>query len=159
MQAKCQVRSLSDDHLLLRQLLADGVTDDDQAGRYPNPHLQQVPGREQELTDLRHEVKPGSHRAFSIVLVRLGVTEIGEESVAHESGDVPAHLSDRRGAGTLESAGHVAQVLGIELDRQSRRADEIAKKDGHLPSLGLGLRQGARWQLGLGSRLRGQRSL
>ena len=57
------------------------------------------------------------------------------------SGDVPAHLSDHRGARTLESTDHVAQVLGIELDRQSRRADEIAKKDGQLPSLGLGLRQ------------------
>ena len=148
LQASGQVRSLSDDHLLLRQLLADGVTDDDHAGCNSNPHLQRLPGREQELTDLRHEIKPSPHGAFSIVLVRLGVAEIDKESVAHESGDIPAHLSDHRGARTLESADHVAQVLGIELDRQSRRADEIAKKDGQLSSLGLGLRQRARLAAG-----------
>jgi len=142
LQASSQVRSLSDDHLLLRRLLADGVTDDDHAGCNSNPHLQRLPGRKQELADLRHEIEPSPHGAFSIVLVRLGVAEIDEESVAHVSGDIPAHPSHHRGATNLESADHVAQVLGIELARQSRRADEIAKKDGQLTPLGLGLRQG-----------------
>ena len=79
LQASGEVRSLSDDHLLLRQLLADGVTNDDQARCDSNPHLQQIPGREQKLTDLRHEIQPSPHSAFGIVLVRLGVTEIDEE--------------------------------------------------------------------------------
>src|SRR5262249_37735663 len=92
----------------------------------------------QELTDLRHEIEPNPHGAFGIVLMRLGVAEIDEESVAHVSGDIPAHPSDHRGATNLESADHVAQVLEIELDGQSRRADEIAKKDGQLESLGVG---------------------
>src|SRR5262249_18648200 len=95
-----------------------------------------------ELTDLRHEIEPNPHSAFSIVLVRLGVAKIDKESVAHETGDMPAHPSNYRGATTLECADHVAQVLRIELGRQSRRADEIAKKDGQLASLCLGLRQG-----------------
>ena len=142
MQASGEVRSLSDDHLLLRGLFADGVTDDDHAGCNSNPHLQRLPGRKQELTDLRHEIEPNPHGAFSIVLVRLGVAEIDEESVAHVSGDIPAHPSDHRGATSLEPADHVAQVLGIERGRQNRRADEIAKKDGQLASLRLGLRQG-----------------
>jgi len=142
LQASRQVRSLSDDHLLLRRLLADGVTDDDHAGCNSNPHLQGLPGRKQELADLRHEIEPNPHGAFSIVLVRLRVAEIGEESVAHVSGDIPAHPSDHRGATSLEPADHVAQVLGIERGRQKRRADEIAKKDGQLASLRLGLRQG-----------------
>jgi Transposase IS116/IS110/IS902 family len=54
----------------------------------------------------------------------------------------PAHPSNYRGATTLECADHVAQVLRIELGRQSRRADEIARKDGQLASLCLGLPQG-----------------
>src|SRR5262249_33585268 len=61
---------------------------------------------------------------------------------AHVSGDIPAHPSDHRGATSLEPADHIAQVLGIERGRQNRRADEIAKKDGHLASLRLRLRQG-----------------
>src|SRR5262249_12957988 len=77
-----------------------------------------------------------------IVLVRLGVAEIDEESVAHVSGDIPAHPSDHRGATSLKTADHVAQVLGIERSRQNRRPDEIAKKDGQLPFLRLGWRQG-----------------
>src|SRR5262245_58910266 len=51
------------------------------------------------------------------------------------------HPSNHRGATSLESADYVAQVLGIERSRQNRRADEIAKKDGQLAPLGLGLRQ------------------
>jgi hypothetical protein len=160
LQASGQVRSLSDDHLLLRRLLADGVTDDDHAGCNSNPHLQRLPGRKQELTDLRHEIEPNPHGAFSIVLVRLGVAKVDKESVAHEAGHMPAHPSDHRGATTLESADHVAQVFGIERSRQSRRADEIAKKDGQLASLGLGLRQsGDRGRRGGGRCRAWQRSL
>ena len=84
------------------------------------------------------------HGASSIVLVRLRIAEIGKEPVAHESGDVPAHVSDRRGTGTLECTDHFAQVLGIELDPQSRRTDEIAKENRHLSPFGLRLRQGRR---------------
>src|SRR5262249_42289973 len=69
LQTSGQIRSPSDDHLLLRPLLADGVTDDDHAGRNSNPHLQRLPGRKQELTDLRHEIEPNPHGAFSVVLV------------------------------------------------------------------------------------------
>ena len=108
LQATGQVGSPSDDHLFLRRLLADGVTHDDHAGGNSDAHLQRFAGREQELTDLRHEIKPDPHGAFSIVLMRLWVAEIGKESVAHEPGDMSAHLSDHRGARTLESADHVA---------------------------------------------------
>ena len=59
---------------------------------------------------------------------------------AHESGNVPSHVSDRRSARVLECADHLAQVLGIEPDRQSGRADEIAKENRHLPSFGFRLR-------------------
>src|SRR5262249_24210848 len=109
-----------------------------------------LPGRKQELNDLRHEIEPNPHGAFSIVLVRLGIAKVDKESVAHESGDMPAHLSDHRGATTLESADHVAQVFGIEFGCQSRRADEIAKQDGQLASLGLGFRWKGRGQRGGG---------
>src|SRR5262249_31103760 len=78
--------------------------DDHHAGCQSNPHLQRLPGRKQELTDLRHEIEPNPHGAFSIVLVRLGIAKVDKESVAHESCDMPAHLSDPRGATTLESA-------------------------------------------------------
>src|SRR5262249_18343123 len=107
-----------------------------------NPHLQRLPGRKQELTDFRHEIEPNPHSAFSIVLVSLGVAKIDKESVAHETGDMPAHPSNYRGTTSLESTDHVAQVLRIERGRQSGRADEIAKKDGQLASLCLGFRQG-----------------
>jgi hypothetical protein len=33
--------------------------------------------------------KPGPHRAFGVVLVRLGVAEIAEHAVAHILGDEP----------------------------------------------------------------------
>ena len=46
LQASGQVRSLSDDHLLLHRLLADGIADDDHPGCNSNPHLQRFPGWE-----------------------------------------------------------------------------------------------------------------
>src|SRR5262249_955354 len=98
--------------------------------------------RKQELIDLCDEIEPGPDGAFSIILVRLRIAEIGKEPVSHESGDVPAHVSDRRSAGSLEGADHFAQVLGIERNAQSRRTDKIAKENRQLSSLGLRLRDG-----------------
>jgi len=136
LQASGEVRSPPDDDLLLCRILSDSIPGDDHARCNSNPHLQRLSIWEQKLAHLCHELEAGPNGPFSIVLVRLRVAEIHKKTVAHEAGDVPAHLRDHRRTASLEPADHLAQILGIKRDRQRRRADEIAKEDRNLPSLG-----------------------
>ena len=57
---------------------------------------------------------PGSNGALGIVLVRLGIAEIGEHAVAHILRDKPAIALDQLGAATMIRADHPVQVFGIE---------------------------------------------
>src|SRR5262249_2115650 len=58
-------------------------------------------------------------------------------SVADESGDNAVVGADYPRAGGPIGAEHLPHVLGIEARRERRRADQIAKHDGEMASLGI----------------------
>ena len=69
----------------------------------------------------------------------LRITEIGENPVAHEPGNMAAIMRDYGRAGRLKPPDHTAQILGIELDGERRRAYDIAKQHCRMMSLRFGL--------------------
>ncbi len=72
--------------------------------------------------------------------MRARVAEIDQHSVAHVSGDKPLQRADRIGDGAVICGDDFAQILGVELRRECRRADEIAKHHRQLAAFGVGLR-------------------
>jgi hypothetical protein len=88
-----------------------------------------------------------AHRALGVVLMRLGVAEIGQHAVAHVLGDEAAIGRDQIRAALVIGADDPAHVLRIELRRKRGRADEIAEHDGQLATFG---------RVGCGSRNHGQ---
>jgi hypothetical protein len=71
------------------------------------------------------------------MFMRPRITKIGENTVAHIFGDVAAILLDQSRAGAMIGADDPPQVLGIELCRESGRANEVAEHDCKLPALRL----------------------
>jgi hypothetical protein len=88
--------------------------------------------------------KPGPHRAFGVVLVRLGVAEIAEHAVAHILGDEPPAALNQARAALVIGSDDLTHVLGIEPSRHRCRTYEIAEHHRQLTALGgvLRLRRG-----------------
>jgi len=72
---------------------ADKIADHDQAGRDPDARLERLFCA--QLADRFDERQPRPHRALRVVLVRLGITEIYEHSVAHVLGHEAVEPGDR----------------------------------------------------------------
>ena len=89
------------------------------------------------LANTRDQVETGTHRPLSVVLVRLRIPEIDQNSVAHVLGDKPGEARDRIGDAAVIGADNLSQILGIEALRQRRRADQIAEHHSQLAPLGL----------------------
>ena len=117
---------------LLRFARADQVADDHEPGRDPDTHLQQNTGGGLDLQHRLDQGKPGPHRALGIVLMGLGIAEIGQHSVAHVLGDEAAGLGDEIGAAAVVCADDLAHILGVEARREGGRTDQIAEHDGEL---------------------------
>ena len=102
-----------------------------------------------------------AHRALAVVLLRLGIAEQRHQPVA----ELLQHMAAERGhggRGGVEVTPHqIAPVLGIELRREARRADEVAEH--HRDRTALGVLAGRRgWRRGLrrwwfGGQRRGRR--
>ncbi|MGA7489125.1 MAG: hypothetical protein WBW74_19555 [Xanthobacteraceae bacterium] len=137
LQARREVRSLADDAALLRIPRSDEVANHDHPGRNADTHLQRRAGRGCELGDCRDEREPGLHGALGIILVGVGIAEIGEHAVAHVLGDEPAVALDQRRAAAMIGADDPSHVLRIEPLRHRSRAHEVAEHHGELPPLGI----------------------
>ena len=74
----------------LRRSVHHVVSDDDETGRHPNPHLQGLARGQQKPPDLGDQIEPGANRVFGLVLMRRRISEIGQQPVAQELGDIPA---------------------------------------------------------------------
>ena len=92
LQARREVWRLADDRLLLCSTRADQVADHDKPGGDADPHLQRNAGGGREPRRRLDQGKPGPHSVLGVVLVSLGVAEIGQHPVAHVLGDEPAGL-------------------------------------------------------------------
>src|SRR6516165_11033138 len=77
---------------------------------------------------------------LGIMLVGLGIAEIGEHAVTHVLGHETTGLGDYLGAPSVISADDLPQLLGVEPGRQCGGADEVAEHDRNLAALGFGER-------------------
>ena len=80
----------------------------------------------------------GAHRALGVVLLRLRIAEEGHQPVAELLEHMAAEPRHRRRGLVEIGVDEVAPVLGVELRREARRADEVAEHDRDRPALGLG---------------------
>ena len=108
--------------MLLRRAFTDQVADDNQPGGDPDSGLQSD-GFDIEAADRVDDAEPRSDRALGIILMRLRVTEISQNSVAHVSRDETIEPGDDFGDRAVVHADDLAQILGIEPRRQSGGAD------------------------------------
>jgi hypothetical protein len=100
-------------------------------------------GRGETDVELSHRVdhrKPSVHGSLRIVLVSLGVAEIGEHAIARKGCDHPAERSHNVRAPSVVIRKYNTQIFWIEPRRQGRRFAETARQHGKLPTLG-------RWRL------------
>src|SRR5262249_5071869 len=68
----------------------------------------------------------GSHRLLRIVLVRIGITEIDEDTIAHPASDKAAEPGHDFSDSLLVCSDNFMEIFDIEMHRERRRADEIA---------------------------------
>ncbi len=120
LEPRRQVRRLADHRLFLCAALADQLADHDQAGRDADPGRQGFAGRHRQSADCLGQCQPGAHRPLGLVLVRLRPAEVGEHTIAHVFGDVPAPALHHLGAGAMIGADHLPHVLGVELAPPAR---------------------------------------
>jgi hypothetical protein len=99
--------------------------------------LQRRTGIRSELRNSLDKIEPGLNGTLGVVLVRLRITEIGENAIAHVLGDEAAVALDQFGAAAVIGGNDAPQVLWVEFSRQRRRADQVAKHDRQLTTLGL----------------------
>jgi hypothetical protein len=141
LQSRGEVGRLPDHAALLRLAGSDEVPDHNHSGRDSETHPQRRWSRGCKLRHRVTEDERSPHSALGVVFVRARIAEINENAVAHVFGDKTAVTLDSRGAAAMIGADDVAQILGIELSRKGRRADEVAEHHGELPSFGGVLRR------------------
>ena len=127
------------------------VPDDDRPGVHPDPHGERRPGREGRI-QRPHRVEnreTRTDRSFGVVLPRGRPAKVHEEPVAEVLRHVAAEARHRGGGRPMVRLDHVAPLLGVELLRQRRRADQVAEQHGELAALARRHRR-----VGLGGRRR-----
>ena len=93
-----------------------------------------VPGVDLGKRALDGERRP--HRALGVVLLRLRIAEQRHQPVAEPLQHMAAEPGHRRRGFVEIGVDEVAPVLGVELAREARRADEIAEHDRDRAALG-----------------------
>ena len=82
-----------------------------------------------------HDRQARPDRPFRVVLARGGPAEVDEQAIAEIPGDVAAEAPDGAGGGLLVLRDEVAPLLGVELLRERRRADQVAEEHRQLAAL------------------------
>ncbi len=123
--------------MFLRGALPDDVADHDVARGDSDPGRERFHRARRQWLESRHDAERGANRSFGVVLVRVRVAEIDQQAVSHVARDVAVERLDRRAAGPLEGADHLAQVFGVHAPRERRRPHEITEHDSQLPAFGL----------------------
>src|SRR5262249_9713167 len=103
------------------------LADDDEAGSNANPDLQL--GSAAPLLGRAGYLEGCPYCAFCIILICLGIAEIGEEAVAHVLRDHPPEAADGPAGYSPEASNEITEILGIELSRKRRRPNHVAKHD------------------------------
>src|SRR5215472_269226 len=90
-----------------------------------------------ELRNRLDKIEAGANRALSIMFMRLGVAEIGENAVSPVLGDEATMVLNQFGAAAVIGSNDASEVLGVEPSRHRRRTHQVAKHDGELAAFGL----------------------
>jgi hypothetical protein len=134
LQPGSQIRGFPDYRTFLRGAFTDYIADyhgarcDADAGRQRDTRLQR--------RDRVGECQACAQRSFRVVLVGLGIAEIGEHAVAHVARNVTAVSFDGRRSGVLIRTIDLAKLLGIQFPGQFRGPDQVSEHDRQLPALG-----------------------
>src|SRR5262244_2902594 len=100
--------------LLLRCSRSDQIADHNEPGGDPDPHLQGRTGMRREHRNRLDKIEPRANGALGVVLMRLGIAEIGEYAVAHVFCDETTIALDQFRAAAVISADDAPQVFGVE---------------------------------------------
>jgi len=82
--------------------------------------------------------EPGAHDPLGVVLVRLGVAEESDQTVAEILSDVSLETGDGVRSDAAIPGGEIAPLFGIDLGCDLRRSDQIAEENRQLATLALG---------------------
>jgi hypothetical protein len=113
------IRSLSDDGLLLCYAGPNQITNNRESRSHPDSALQLDGFMRPQYGHGGDQRETGSHCPFSIVFARLRVTEINQRAVAHISGDKSVEPPQNFPYAPVIRCDYLAQVFGIEARRQS----------------------------------------
>ena len=139
LQAGGDVRGLADHRHLVAELAGADVADHHEPGVDADPDVDADPEALElaiEAPDRLDDVEPGADRPQRVVLMRLGIAEIGQHGVAGVVADVALEARDDLGAALLVAPQHLVQILRIEPGRERGRADHVAEHHGQLAALG-----------------------
>jgi hypothetical protein len=107
----------------------DQVADHDEPGGDAYANLERRTAMRCELRNRLDKIEPDANCALSIMFMRLGVAEIGENAVTHVFRHEPTVALDQVGAAVMIGADNPTQVLRIKLARQRGRTDQVTKHD------------------------------
>src|SRR5579863_10208367 len=101
LQSRSEIGRLTDDSAFLRGAAANDLPDDHKTGGNADPGAHRRPVWAGNAADVREDRQRRADSALSGILECARESEIGENAVAHEFGDVAAVASDRAGGGVL----------------------------------------------------------
>ena len=119
---------------LLAPLAASHLAHDDQSGVDAGAHVEALATHRDRL-HLLQDFEPGLDRAQGVVLVRRGVSEIGQDAVAQVLGDVTLVAADDIRADALIPGVQLAQIFRVHALCERGRPDQVHEEDGELPPL------------------------
>jgi len=117
-------------------LFTDEIADNHQTGGNANAHPQTDTDGSSQLRYRLDKTQPSMDCALRIMLMRSGVTEIGEHTIAQVSGDETAGLVNLLGTAAVIRADHFPQILWVKFSRERGRTDKITKHNGKLATFG-----------------------
>jgi hypothetical protein len=113
-------------HSMLPQRTLTEAADDHQTSGYANADRQRLFRRRLQPCNRGSDIERRAHGSLGIILVRTGITEISQYSVASEIGEKAVKSQRDAGAGGLKCVNHDAHIFWIESGRQGSRTDQIA---------------------------------
>ena len=134
-QATGKLRSLADNHLLIRAV-AEEIADHDGAGGDADAQLKRSSIAAIKLGDRLDQGETRTDRAFDVVLVCLRMAEMRQHLSPGELAHHAAGPRDDRRAAALVSGDQRLQLLRIKSGCEGARAGKVADKHRDLPTFG-----------------------
>src|SRR5262245_13768547 len=122
-------------HSMLPQRTLTEAADDHQTGGYANADRQRLFRRRLQPCNRGSDIERRTHGSLGIVLVRTGITEISQYSVASEISEESVKSQRDAGTGGLKCINYEAHILWIESGRQGSRTHQIADHHSQVTAL------------------------